>query len=114
MEEPANGVANDDEDDDSDGNQAAIEFLIGGNPNAGDTGALKQKLEIVGNEDVLTFDADPDIVGLRIVVYCSEDLVNWIPVAIDPIINAVGQFEVRWPRTVDDKKRFYRVTASAR
>lgn len=109
-----NGVTNDAEDDDNDGNQAAIEFLIGGNPNAGDTGKLNQTLEVVGNEDVLTFNANPDIVGLRIVVYCSVDLENWIPVAFDPIINADGKFEVRWPRTPDDKKRFYQVRATAR
>lgn len=108
-----NGVAADNEDADNDGNQAAIEFLIGGNPNVADTGRLKQKLEIIGNEDVLTFDADPDIVGLRVVVVCSENLLNWIPVAINPVINASGKFEVRWPRTPDAKKRFYRVTGTA-
>lgn len=108
-----NGVAADNEDADNDGNQAAIEFLIGGNPNVGDTGRLNQKLEIIGNEDVLTFDADPDIVGLRIVVECSENLLNWIPVAMNPVINSSGKFEVRWPRTPDAKKRFYCVSATA-
>ena len=96
-----NGVTNDDEDLDQDGLAAIVEYHLGLNPNVPDPNPFNLDINSTSGEVIFEFIKGTSAADITVTVECSTDLINWEPIAINPLgdpiglVNIIVEFEDR-------------------